>query len=67
MKIKRNPLFPPILWSLITACWFAILGIDFSRKSTSEGVVVLHALTAAMSLFTMLLHCLRYRDQKGQL
>lgn len=67
MKIKRNALFLPILWSLIIACWLVILCIDFYYKSTSKGVATLHALTAGMSLFTTFLNYLRYRDQKGQL
>lgn len=66
MKIKRNPLFVPILWSLVTACWLAVLCIDFYYKSTSKTVVILHALTAGISLLTTILNYLNYRNRKGQ-
>lgn len=64
MKRKTNPLFVPILWSLVTACWLAVLCIDFYYKSTSKTVVILHTLTAGISLLTTIVNCLNYRSQK---
>ena len=64
MKEKNVTLFSVVLWGLITACWTGTLCVDFAYKSSPKYLVVLHALTAAVSFAAGVVNFLRYRRQK---
>ena len=63
MEKKKISYWVPILWLITTGCWLFVLGADFCCQSTPEWLVLLHVLTALVSLLAAITNYIRYKNQ----
>lgn len=54
-----------ILWFFSTGCWLAALWADFYYRETPEGLVIMHGITALVSLVAAIVNLLRYREKEA--